>query len=230
MSEPKVLSTRDGYDRWAATYDTMGNWLLELEEPEVDRALGNVNDLDVLDVGAGTGRHALRIAESGARVTAIDFSAEMLAKARQKPGAEHVRWLEHDVARHEALPFGADSFDRVLSALVLEHIPVDELASFFGELGRVARDDGVIVVTAMHPAMFLKGVSANFRDETGEVRPRSYVATLSDYVMGAIQAGLVIVSLAERSVDEGLGARNERSRKWLGWPALFVMTLKRAPR
>jgi ubiquinone/menaquinone biosynthesis C-methylase UbiE len=230
LSEPKVLPTRHGYDRWAATYDTMGNWLLELEEPEVDRALGNVNDLDVLDVGAGTGRHALRIAESGARVTAIDFSAEMLAKARQKPGAEHVRWLEHDVARHEALPFGADSFDRVLSALVLEHIPVDELASFFGELGRVARGEGVIVVTAMHPAMFLKGVSANFRDETGEVRPRSYVATLSDYVMGAIQAGLVIVSLAERSVDEGLAARNERSRKWVGWPALFVMTLKRAPR
>jgi ubiquinone/menaquinone biosynthesis C-methylase UbiE len=228
LSEPKVLPTRDGYDRWAATYDTMGNWLLELAEPEVDRALGDVNGLDVLDVGAGTGRHTLRIAESGARVTAVDFSEEMLAKARQKPGAEHVRWLEHDVTR--PLPFCANSFDRVLSALVLEHIPVDELASFFGELGRVARGEGVIFVTAMHPAMFLKGVSANFRDESGEVRPRSYVATLSDYVMGAVQAGLVIVSLAEHSVDEGLAARNERSRKWLGWPALFVMTLKRAPR
>jgi ubiquinone/menaquinone biosynthesis C-methylase UbiE len=230
LSQPKVLPTRDGYDRWAATYDTMGNWLLELEEPEVDRALGDVKGLDVLDVGAGTGRHALRIAESGARVTAVDFSEEMLARARQKTGADKVRWLVHDVAGHEALPFGANSFDRVLCALVLEHIPVDELASFFGELGRVARGEGVIVVTAMHPAMFLKGVSANFRDESGEVRPRSYVATLSDYVMGAVQAGLVIVSLAEHSVDEGLAARNERSRKWLGWPALFVMTLKRAPR
>jgi ubiquinone/menaquinone biosynthesis C-methylase UbiE len=228
MSDHTVLPTREGYDRWAATYDTMGNWLLELEEPEVDRALGDVEGLDVLDVGAGTGRHAIRIAGGGARVTALDFSAEMLAKAREKPGADRVRWLEHDVVR--PLPFAAKSFDRVLSALVLEHIPVGELASFFGDLGRVARDDGVIVVTAMHPAMFLKGVSANFRDDSGEVRPRSYVATLSDYVMGAIQAGLVIVSLAEHSVDEGLVARNERSRKWLGWPALFVMTFKRAPR
>jgi malonyl-CoA O-methyltransferase len=228
LSEPKVLPTREGYDRWAATYDTMANWLLELEEPEVDRALGDLKDLDVLDVGAGTGRHALRIAERGARVTAVDFSEEMLARARQKAGAEDVRWLMHDVAR--PLPFAANSFDRVLSALVLEHIPVDELATFFLDLGRVVRDDGVIVVTAMHPAMFQKGVSANFRDEGGEVRPRSYVATLSDYVMGAIQAGLVIVGLAERSVDEGLAARNERSRKWLGSPALFVMTLKRAPR
>jgi malonyl-CoA O-methyltransferase len=228
LSEPKVLPTRDGYDRWAATYDTMGNWLLDLEEPEVDRALGDVKDLEVLDVGAGTGRHAVRVAQRGARVTAVDFSEEMLARARQKTGAERVRWLVHDVAL--PLPFEARSFDRVLSALVLEHIPVDDLASFFRDLGRVARDDGLIVVTAMHPAMFLKGVSANFRDDSGEVRPRSYVATLSDYVMGAIQAGLVIVSLAEHSVDEGLVARNERSRKWLGWPALFVMTFKRAPR
>jgi len=206
----------------------MGNWLLELEEPEVDRALGDVKDLEVLDVGAGTGRHAVRVAQRGARVTAVDFSEEMLARARQKAGADRVRWLVHDVAL--PLPFEARSFDRVLSALVLEHIPVGDLASFFRDLGRVARDDGLIVVTAMHPAMFLKGVSANFRDDSGEVRPRSYVATLSDYVMGAIQAGLVIVSLAEHSVDEGLVARNERSRKWLGWPALFVMTFKRAPR
>jgi len=226
MSDPTVLPTREGYDRWAATYDTMGNWLLELEEPEVDRALGDVKDLDVLDVGAGTGRHAIRIAGGGARVTAIDFSEEMLAKARQKPGADRVRWLVHDVSR--PLPFAAGSFDRVLSALVLEHIPVEELASFFRELARVARGDGVIVVTAMHPAMFVRGVSANFRDESGEVRPRSYPATLSDYVMGAIHAGLVIVALGERSVDEGLVARNERARKWLGWPALFVMTLRRA--
>jgi ubiquinone/menaquinone biosynthesis C-methylase UbiE len=206
----------------------MGNWLLDLEEPEVDRALGDVKGLDVLDVGAGTGRHAIRLAASGARVTAVDFSDEMLAKARQKPGAERVRWLVHDVAG--PLPFGENSFDRVLSALVLEHIPLEELAAFFRDLGRVARNDGVIVVTAMHPAMFLKGVSANFRDESGEVRPRSYLATLSDYIMGAVQGGLVIVALAEHSVDEGLAARNERSRKWLGWPALFVMTLKRASR
>ena len=206
----------------------MGNWLLELEEPEVDRALGDVKDLEVLDVGAGTGRHAVRVAQRGARVTAVDFSEEMLARARQKAGADRVRWLVHDGTL--PLPFEARSFDRVLSALVLEHIPVGDLASFFRDLGRVARDDGLIVVTAMHPAMFLKGVSANFRDDSGEVRPRSYVATLSDYVMGAIQAGLVIVSLAEHSVDEGLVARNERSRKWLGWPALFVMTFKRAPR
>jgi hypothetical protein len=46
--------------------------------------------------------------------------------------------------------------------------------------------------------------------------------------MGAIGGGLVITALAERSVDEDLASRNERSRKWLGWPALLVMKLQRA--
>lgn len=226
MSEPKVLPTREGYDRWAATYDTMGNWLLELEEPEVDRALGDTANLDLLDVGTGTGRHAIRLAAAGARVTALDFSDAMLAKARAKPGAERVRWITHD-ADAAALPFAEGSFDRVLSALVLEHIALERLVPFFRELGRVTRPDGRVVVTAMHPAMFLKGISANFPDEDGEIRPRSYVATLSEYVMGALDAGLEISALAERPVDEALVERNERPRKLLGWPALFVMELRR---
>ena len=228
MSGPRVLPTREGYDRWAATYDTMGNWLLALEEPEVERGLGDVAGLDLLDVGTGTGRHAIGLAARGAHVTAVDFSDEMLAKARAKPGAERVRWIAHDVLT--PLPFAAASFDRVLSGLVIEHIPVAALAGFFAELGRVARPGGRIVVTAMHPAMFVKGVSANFHDESGEVRPRSYVATLSDYVMGATSAGLGITGLVERTVDADLVERYERARKFLDWPALFVMELRPPPR
>jgi len=202
----------------------MGNWLLALEEPEVERGLGDVAGLDLLDVGTGTGRHAIALAARGAHVTAVDFSDEMLAKARAKPGAERVRWIAHDVLT--PLPFAAASFDRVLSGLVIEHIPVAALAGFFAELGRVARPGGRIVVTAMHPAMFVKGVSANFHDESGEVRPRSYVATLSDYVMGATSAGLGITGLVERTVDADLVERYERARKFLDWPALFVMELR----
>ena len=221
-----VLPTREGYDRWAATYDTMGNWLLALEEPEVDRALGEVAACDILDVGAGTGRHAIRLAATGARVTAIDFSEEMLARARAKPGADRVRWRTHDVS--DPLPFPDRSFDCVLSALVLEHIPVPRLASFFGELGRATRPGGRIVVTAMHPAMFLKGISANFHDEQGEIRPRSYVATISDYVNGAVRAGLSFGELSEHAVDRTVTLAYPRAEKFLGWPALFVMVLRPA--
>jgi malonyl-CoA O-methyltransferase len=220
------VDTREGYDRWASSYDDEGNPLLALEEPEVDKALGDVAGLDVLDAGTGTGRHALRLAARGARVVAIDFSDQMLVKARAKRGADLVRFENHDLTR--SLPYADASFDRVLSALVLEH--VRDVAGFLRELGRVTRPDGSLVVTAMHPAMFLRGVSARFRHEaTGELlRPRSYVMQLSDYVMGAVEADLRIVSLVERAPDEAFAARVPRATKYLGWPMLFVMSLKRA--
>ncbi|MDQ2914235.1 MAG: class I SAM-dependent methyltransferase [Chloroflexota bacterium] len=220
------VDTRDGYDQWASTYDDEGNPLLALEEPEADRALGDVAGLDVLDAGTGTGRHALRLAARGARVTAIDFSDKMLAKARAKDDADRVRFENHDVTRR--LPYADASFDRVLSALVLEHVP--DVAAFLRELGRVTRPDGRIVVTAMHPAMFLRGVSARFRDQgTGEfLRPRSYVMQLSEYVTGALDADLRIVSLVERAPDDALAARVPRAARYIGWPMLFVMTLQRA--
>ena len=103
LMEPLHLSTRDGYDRWAEIYDGEGNPLVALEEPEMDRHLGDLAGLEVLDVGCGTGRHALRLAAHGARVTAVDFSQGMLAKARAKPGAERVRFVEHDLTTR--LPF-----------------------------------------------------------------------------------------------------------------------------
>ena len=222
--EWRDVDTREGYDRWASTYDVEGNPLLALEEPEVDRSLGDVAGLDVLDVGAGTGRHAIRIAAAGARVTALDFSEGMLARGRTKPAADRVRWLSHDANR--PLPLPDRSFDRVLSALVLEHIA--DPVPFLREPGRVTRGNGRIVVTAMHPAMFLRGVSARFRDsETGEfLRPRSYVMQLSDYVMSAIRAGLAIVTIAELTPDEGLAARVPRAEKYVGWPMLVVMVLR----
>src|SRR6266850_6252865 len=94
-----LLPTREGYDLWAAVYDTDGNPLIALEEPWVERLLGNVRGLSVLDVGCGTGRHAIRLAETGASIQAIDFSAAMLERARQKAGALPIVFQTHDLAQ-----------------------------------------------------------------------------------------------------------------------------------
>ena len=136
------LTTQEGYDRWAAIYDSDGNPLIALEEPQVDAALGNVNDRSVLDVGCGTGRHALRLAAAGANVDAIDFSEGMLAKARMKPGSEKVRFQAHDLA--QPLPFPAGHFDFVLCGLVVDHI--SDLRGLFSEMGRVCKPDGKVVI------------------------------------------------------------------------------------
>jgi hypothetical protein len=48
---------------------------------------------------------------------------------------------------------------------------------------------------------------------------------LSDYVMAAVRAGLVLDHLSEHAVDEELAARVERARKYVGWPLLVMMRL-----
>src|SRR5438874_12447257 len=109
---PIEVTTREGYDRWAEVYDGEGNPLVEMEGPWVERLLGDVRGLAVADVGCGTGRHALRLAAAGARVSAVDFSAAMLSRARAKPGADAIDFRVHDLA--EPPPFADHAFDRVL--------------------------------------------------------------------------------------------------------------------
>jgi malonyl-CoA O-methyltransferase len=228
----ELASVRGAYDRWAAVYDHDANPLQALEEPVVRRAVGDVRGLNALDLGCGTGRHALWLAEQGATVTGIDFSEGMLAEAGQKPGAERVRWVCHDA--HTPLPAADGEFDVVVSGLVLEHLR--ELAGFFGEIARVlkARSDdaagGKAVVSAMHPAMFLRGSQARFTDQaTGElVQPGSIAHSVSDFVMATIGARLRIVSIEERSPDAEFAARFPRAEKYIGWPMLVVMVLERS--
>lgn len=86
-----LSAVRDGYDRWARVYDHDANPLPALEAPHVRAAFGDVRGRDVLDLGCGTGRHTAWLAESGARVTAVDFSEGMLEHARRKVRAAHVR-------------------------------------------------------------------------------------------------------------------------------------------
>ncbi len=221
---PDIVATREGYDRWASIYDGEDNPLIALEEPQVDALLGPVHGLAVGDIGAGTGRHALRLAAAGARVTAVDFSAGMLTKARAKPGAERITFIAHDL--QQPWPLADEAFDRVVCGLVLEHVA--NLDFFFGELGRVCRPDGLIVVSAMHPAMMLRGITARFTDPaTGrETRPRSHDHQIGDFVMAAIQAGLHLDHLGEHAVDEALAGRMPRARKYLGWPMLLMMRLR----
>lgn len=156
-------------------------------------------------------------------MTGVDFSAGMLQKARQKPASEKVTFVEHNIT--EPLPFAPASFDRVVSCLVLDHIP--DPRTFFAELRRVCRGIGFVVISVMHPAMELKGVQARFQDvQSGlEVRPASFSHQISDYVMGAQSVGLRLTELSEYAVDAALVAQSQRAEKHLGWPLLLVMKL-----
>jgi malonyl-CoA O-methyltransferase len=219
----EIVPTSTGYDQWAAIYDHDANPLPALEEPLVEELLGDVRGLEILDLGCGTGRHSVRMAAAGACVTAVDFSAGMLEQAREKAGEGNIRFQVHDLS--QPLPFAAKSFDRVLCALVVDHI--EDLDKLFREMHRVCRPTGNVVVSGMHPAMLLRGVQARFRvpETDRKILVASYPNEMSDYVMAAARAGFAFDHFSEHVVDENLAGRLERARKYLGWPMLFLMRL-----
>jgi malonyl-CoA O-methyltransferase len=223
VSETSSL-IREGYDRWASVYDHDANPLQALEESFVRRAVGDPRGLRVLDLGCGTGRHALWLAAGGAEVFAVDFSEGMLQKAREKPGADRVQFLQHDL--HQPLPFADGEFDLVLSGLVLEHLR--ELDLLFAEAKRVTRSGGRAVISAMHPAMFLRGSQARFTDPaTGElVQPGSIPHSIGAFVMASVRAGFTLADVEEAAPDEQFAARFSRAEKYVGWPMLVVLQLK----
>jgi len=219
-----LAKVRDGYDRWAMVYDDDQNPLQALEGPLVQQACGNVQGLRVLDMGCGTGRHTLWLAQAGAEVTGIDFSEAMLAKAHEKAKGYSIDLIVHDL--HQRLPFEAGQFDMIVSGLVLEHIA--DLAHYFSEIARVLGNPGRAVVSAMHPAMFLRDSQAQFTDPNSgdKVRPGSLSHQLSDLVMGAVSASLELVHFAEHSADAQLAEDFPRSEKYVGWPMLVLFEFR----
>lgn len=214
------ISTSEGYDRWAPGYDTYDNPLIALEQPHVRAQIGDPHGLTVLDVGCGTGRHALWMADRGANVTGVDFSNGMLAQLRAKPNANIVV-IEHDLTL--GLPVDDTSVDLVTCALVLEHVP--SLDPVFAEMARVCRPGGRIIISDFHPEMLRRGYHARFREspEGPKFQMQGEAHTVSDYVMAATRAGLRIAHASEHVMTEALAATSRSAKKWVGLPLLFVL-------
>jgi ubiquinone/menaquinone biosynthesis C-methylase UbiE len=98
---------------------------------------------DALDIGCGTGRNVLRLADRGFRVHGIDHSEAMLTiaerKVREGGFADRVELRPGDVRE---LPFADASFDVAMATGVLHHLP--DLAPAVAEAARVLRTGGVL--------------------------------------------------------------------------------------
>lgn len=106
----------------------------------------------VLDLGCGGGRHAFEAHRHGAHVVALDRSAEeagqvvaLLAAMRLEAEAPTAALGAAVTGDALSLPFADGSFDRVVAAEVLEHVPDDRAA--MAELARVLRPGGTLAVT-----------------------------------------------------------------------------------
>jgi SAM-dependent methyltransferase len=103
----------------------------------------------VLDVATGTGNGALIAAQRGAIVSGLDLTPKLLGVAAERAAAAGVEidFVEGDA---EALPYGDDSFDAVISMFGVMFAPNQQQAA--DELARVCRPGGRIGVAAWTPA------------------------------------------------------------------------------
>jgi len=171
---------------------------------------------EVLEIGCGTGAVTRRLVARGARVTALDQSAEMLEQARRQqaaagaPAAAAPDWLERTASEIDALP--AESFDAVVLSLSLSEMSAVERRFVLPRARERLRPGGRVVVA----------------DEVRAVGPlkRALQALVRapQWIFAWLIAGSVsrpIPDLGAELAAAGLEVRSER--RWLlGTLALFV--------
>ncbi len=150
MPARDVIDARATYDAMADAYDadTADNpWNALYERPATIALLPPVADRDVLDAGCGTGPLSAWLAAQGARVTGLDASPRMIARARDR-GLTGATFAVADLGA--PLDLADASFDVAVASLVLHYLR--DWVAPLRELRRVLRPGGILVCSTHHPA------------------------------------------------------------------------------
>ena len=196
----REVSTQEGYAIWSTTYDSEKNSLIVVEEPHVDALVAPLPITVALDVGAGTGRHTLKLARRGIAVTAIDQSREMLAVAQRAAQAEGVTVDFRLASINDDLPFASGRFDFVICALVLCHVP--DLPHANQEFFRVLQAGGYLLISAFHPEAIERGWRTAFRGRAAAYTLPNIHHTRTDYLDALEKSGFTILKVIDALVNE----------------------------
>jgi SAM-dependent methyltransferase len=140
---------RESYgDRGADLYD---EWYQDLPGTRdcVERLAELAGRGPVLELGIGTGRLALPLAERGLRVHGVDSSSAMLARLRSKPGGERIHASIGDMAEI-AIPGPFSLVFVAVNTILLLSSQEDQVRCFASVAERLA-PGGVFVVEAQLP-------------------------------------------------------------------------------
>jgi len=133
------------YDQIAQTYDRRyeRNQYAGVEHA-LHQFVGRNPELQILEIGCGTGHWLDILRASGLHVTGLDFSMQMLTRAQALvPGIALIR------GRAECLPWPAESFDRVFCINAIHHFA--DKPAFLAEARRILRPGGMMLTVGLDP-------------------------------------------------------------------------------
>lgn len=146
--------------------------MIRKKNAELLPELVDLKDRRVLDAGCGDGGLARVMAGCGAHVTGIDASHRQLAKARAAAKVADENYFD---AVAQCLPFSDESFDVVVFANSLHHVPVEDQPQALAEAARVMVPGGVLYISEPLAEGSFFQVTRLIDDET-EVRAKALEA------------------------------------------------------
>ncbi len=144
-------SVQSMFEEVPATYELVNHVLTlgldVLWRRRAARIAARAGGTDWADMCTGTGELAIylkRLAPKGTRVFAIDFCSPMMEKARKKPQAAGITFVESDI---KTLPFEDGSFDLITMSFATRNINLSRevLVRSFAEYYRVLKPGGRFV-------------------------------------------------------------------------------------
>ncbi|MCJ7541693.1 MAG: class I SAM-dependent methyltransferase [Desulfobacterales bacterium] len=131
--------------------------------PIVSKFLGDLKGRVVLDAGCGNGYWSRKMAKEAKRVVGVDFTEELLEVARSTPSASNLKFVTGDLRK---LDLPDDEFDVVLCNMAL--MDVDGLEKAIGEMARVLKTDGNLIISIIHPCFENPPNTFSLEDKKGE--------------------------------------------------------------
>ncbi|HTS41291.1 MAG TPA: cyclopropane-fatty-acyl-phospholipid synthase family protein [Xanthobacteraceae bacterium] len=145
----------------------------------------------VLDIGSGWGGLALYLAEfCGANVTGVTLSQEQFARASARAAEKNLsQTVEFRLQDYRDV---TETFDRIVSVGMFEHVGVNHYDTFFRKCTRLLNDDGVMV---LHSIGRPEGPGITNPWIAKYIFPGGYIPAVSEVVRAIERAGLLIADI-----------------------------------
>jgi ubiquinone/menaquinone biosynthesis C-methylase UbiE len=187
------MNNQQAYNNWAAQYDTNQNKTRDLEAFSLRETLSKIDFNKCLEIGCGTGKNTEWLQTKAHQIIAVDFSNEMLNKAKEKVRNKSVNFIKADL--NEDWNFAANDFDIIVFSLVLEHI--ENLESVFYKASKILKPSGFIYIGELHPFKQYTGSKARFEIGKELTILTCFNHHISDYITAAKKYGFKAIDIEE---------------------------------